>query len=74
VANETGTHIVRVWLRREPSIYREIEIASSRSLYAFAEAIVTAFDFDFDHAFGSIAAGRTARFYPHNRNMSSSPT
>jgi hypothetical protein len=49
---EKGNHIMRVSLRGEPSIYREIEIASSKSLYAFAETIVSAFDFDFDHAFG----------------------
>jgi hypothetical protein len=51
---------MRVSLRGEPSIHREIEIASSKSLYAFAGAIVAAFDFDFDHAFG-FYSGKTER-------------
>ena len=46
----TSTHIFRIRLR--PKIYRDIEIESSRSLYDLAAAIVRAFDFDFDHAFG----------------------
>ena len=57
---EAGTHIMRVSLRGEASIHREIEIASSKSLYAFAGAIVAAFDFDFDHAFG-FYSGKTER-------------
>lgn len=36
----------------EPKIYRDIEISASASLYKFAEAIVGAFGFNFDHAFG----------------------
>jgi hypothetical protein len=36
----------------EPKIYRDIEVPASASLYKFAEAIVRAFGFDFDHAFG----------------------
>ena len=36
----------------KPKIYRDIEIEGDRSLYALAEAIVMAFDFEFDHAFG----------------------
>jgi hypothetical protein len=44
------THIVRVSLTR--AIYRDIEILSEKSLYDLANAIVRAFDFDFDHAFG----------------------
>ena len=44
------THIFGVSLR--PRLYREIEIDSGRSLYDLAEAIVRAFDFDLDHAFG----------------------
>jgi len=48
--SRTSTHILRVRLR--PSIYRDIEIPSEKSLYDLAAAIVRAFDFDFDHAFG----------------------
>ena len=36
----------------EPKVYRDIEIAASATLYKLAEAIVTAFGFGFDHAFG----------------------
>ena len=36
----------------KPKVYRDIEIEGSRSLSALAEAIVMAFDFEFDHAFG----------------------
>jgi arsenate reductase len=36
----------------DPKHTREIAILGSKSLYHFAEAIVAAFGFDFDHAFG----------------------
>jgi hypothetical protein len=45
-----STHIFRVSLK--PKLYRDIEIDSGKSLYDLAEAIVWAFDFDLDHAFG----------------------
>lgn len=44
------TRILRVSLK--PKLYRDIEIDSAASLSALAEAIVAAFEFDFDHAFG----------------------
>jgi Plasmid pRiA4b ORF-3-like protein len=43
-------HVIRVALK--PKVYRDIEIASAQTLHDLAEAIVQAFDFDFDHAFG----------------------
>ncbi len=46
------THVFRAICLHEEDCYREIEIPGSRSLYALAEAIIDAFDFDFDHAFG----------------------
>lgn len=49
---EAGTHIVRATLQDEPTVYREIEVESRKSLSDLAEAIVHAFDFEFDHAFG----------------------
>jgi hypothetical protein len=49
---EAATHIVRVVLQDEPTIYREIEVESRKTLSDLAEAIVHAFGFDFDHAFG----------------------
>lgn len=36
----------------KPKVYRDIEIEGDKSLSALAEAIVMAFDFEFDHAFG----------------------
>jgi hypothetical protein len=47
-----ATHIFRASLGGKQSIRRDIEIASTDSLYKLAEAITVAFDFDFDHAFG----------------------
>ncbi len=47
-----GTHFFRVALRDQPSVHRDIEIDSGKSLAKLAEAIVGAFDFEFDHAFG----------------------
>jgi hypothetical protein len=49
---ERTTHAFRVSIQGDPSIYREIEIISTTSLYHLAAAIVAAFGFDLDHAFG----------------------
>jgi hypothetical protein len=49
---KNDTLIIRVALQGKVSIYRDIEIEGSKSLYRLAEAIVSAFGFDFDHAFG----------------------
>lgn len=49
---QNGTLILRVALAGKTSVYRDIEIEASKSLYRLAEAIVKAFGFDFDHAFG----------------------
>jgi hypothetical protein len=57
---QAGTHIVRAKLLGDPSVYRDIEVDSGKSLYRLAEAIVGAFGFDFDHAFG-FYSGRTGR-------------
>jgi hypothetical protein len=48
-------HPFRVSLK--PRIYRAIEIRSTASLYDLGEAIVKAFDFSFDHAFGFFGNG-----------------
>jgi Plasmid pRiA4b ORF-3-like protein len=49
---QNGTVTVRAALEHDNAIHRDIEIEASKSLYRLAEAIVGAFDFDFDHAFG----------------------
>ena len=46
------TCIIRATLMDDEPIFRDIEIPENKSLYNLAEAIVAAFDFDFDHAFG----------------------
>jgi Plasmid pRiA4b ORF-3-like protein len=46
------TLIIRAALEGAASIHRDIEIEASKSLYRLAEAIVSSFGFDFDHAFG----------------------
>src|ERR1700720_2813731 len=43
-------HVIRAALK--PKVYRDIEIASAKTLHDLAQAITRAFDFDFDHAFG----------------------
>ena len=49
MAEATG-RVLRASLRAK--LYRDIEIGSGRSLYDLAEGIISAFGFDFDHAFG----------------------
>jgi hypothetical protein len=64
---QNSTLIIRVALERRKSIYRDIEIEASNSLYRFAQAIVTAFGFDFDHAFGfytGLTPAKMMREYP----------
>ena len=47
---DTSTRLFRASLRGR--LYRDIELPSSKSLEDLAAAIVDAFGFDFDHAFG----------------------
>jgi hypothetical protein len=64
---QNGTLIIRAALEGRRSIWREIEIEASQSLYTLAEAIVGAFDFDFDHAFGfysGLTAAKMMRQHP----------
>ena len=49
---QNDTLIIRTALEGNASIYRDIEIEASKSLYKLAEAIIAAFGFSFDHAFG----------------------
>jgi hypothetical protein len=60
VQTEAATRIFRVALHEDRRISRDIEIDGAKSLYHLAEAIVGAFDFDFDHAFG-FYSGTTPR-------------
>ena len=47
---DSETSILRATL--DTKLYRDIEIPDTKSLYDLGEAIVEAFDFDLDHAFG----------------------
>ena len=53
------TLILRVTSLRRPSVYREIEVGSSSSLFAVGKAIVDSFDFAFDHCFGFYSSTST---------------
>ena len=46
------TYIFKTKLLNDKEIIREIEAAENINLYKLAEAIVGAYGFDFDHAFG----------------------
>ena len=46
------TYIFKTNFLHDKKIVREIEIPENINLYKFAEAIIGAYDFDFDHAFG----------------------
>ena len=46
------TYIFKTHLFYDKKVIREIEVLENSSLYKLAEAIVGAYDFDFDHAFG----------------------
>ena len=46
------TCIFKTNFLRGKKVVREIEAPENFSLYRFAEAIIGAYDFDFDHAFG----------------------
>ena len=63
----TDTFIFRAAPQGSASIYRDIELDPAKSLYVLAEAIVSSFDFDFDHAFGfytGLTPGKIYKTFP----------
>jgi len=52
---------------RGPEISREIEIPENANLYKLAEAIVDAYDFDFDHCFGFFSNISESRYFDSER-------
>lgn len=50
------TRIFKTHFLRDKKISRDIEIKENANLYKLAEAIVGAYDFDFDHCFGFFSA------------------
>ena len=68
---DTSTRIFRASLRGR--LYRDIELPSGGSLEDLAEAIVGAFGFDFDHAFG-FYSNLKGDYYDPRSATSCSPT
>ena len=46
------TFVFKIKLLRNKRITREIEVSETTTLYVLAEAVISAYGFDFDHAFG----------------------
>jgi len=44
--------VFKVSLIGDSSVFRELALLETQTLYNFAEAIIDSFDFDFDHCFG----------------------
>jgi hypothetical protein len=60
---QNDTLILRAALEHDKSIYRDIEIEGSKSLYKLAEAIIDSYGFDFDHAFGFYDVAKPEQIY-----------
>ncbi len=50
-----------------PEISREIEILENTNLYKLAEAIIEAYNFDFDHCFGFFSRIDESRYFDSER-------
>lgn len=61
------TYIFKTKLFRDEKISRDVEIKENASLYKLAEAIVGAYDFDFDHAFGFFGKITESRYFDSER-------
>jgi hypothetical protein len=61
-----STLILRVIMQDDPKVMRELEVPGDKKLVDLARAIVSAFDFDFDYAFGFYSAveGHVTRSQP----------
>lgn len=64
---QPATLIFRAALEHDKSVWRDIEIEASKSLYQLAETIVFAFGFDFDHAFGFYTGLTPAKMHQRPR-------
>ena len=61
------TYIFKSSVFRTKSVARDIEVPASTSLYKLAEAIVAAYDFDFDHCFGFFSTIAESRYFDSDR-------
>ncbi len=58
-----NTYIFEIKLKDNRKIVRKIEILRYSSLYTLAEAIIDAFDFDFDHCFGFFSDTKSRNYF-----------
>lgn len=61
------TYIFKSYVFRTKGVARDIEVAPSTSLYKFAEEIVAAYDFEFDHCFGFFSTIAQTRYFDSDR-------
>lgn len=61
------TYIFKTNLFRDKKIIREIEVLENINLYKFAEAIIGAYDFHLDHAFGFFSKIADSRYFDSER-------
>lgn len=61
------TYIFKINLLHNPKIVREIEIPENTNPYKLAEAIVDAYNFDFDHCFGFFSKIAESRYFDSER-------
>lgn len=61
------TFIFKTKLLRDKRIVRELESPETANLYKLAEAIIGAYDFDFDHAFGFFSTISESGYFDSER-------
>lgn len=61
------TYILKTFLFRSPKIYHEIEVLENINLYKLAEAIVGAYNFNFDHCFGFFSRISESNYFDSER-------
>ena len=61
------TYIFKSSVFRAKTVARDIEVPASTNLYKLAEAIVAAYDFDFDHCFGFFSTIAESRYFDSDR-------
>ena len=61
------SYIFKTNLFRDKEVSREIEVPEDLNLYKLAEAIVRAYDFDFDHAFGFFSTISESGYFKSER-------
>ncbi|MBU1472333.1 plasmid pRiA4b ORF-3 family protein [Patescibacteria group bacterium] len=61
------TYIFKSYVFRTKSVVRNIEVPASTNLYKFAEAIIAAYGFYFDHCFGFFSTIAETRYFDSDR-------